>query len=299
MQKFLLLFLLLIIFISNSLKAEFYSTISAGTTYVDDVKMDVNDNVSFTGNPTIQTTEEKIQMGLVSATVTTTQTTSYQVALKKLVFASQRKYNLAASGILGYRFNNNIRLESEYRFIDFKTKLAGGVVSANVHIDVDVSIKTPIGTLPGFHQEQDIKDLPMSLEELLNGSGSDFLPAGDGTIPAVGFRHNAHMHFLNLMYDTNITKNFGLFGGAGFGYGFLAFYDVEYPEDTEVTIYPSKSRYLAYQYKIGTFYKVSKNIDFLISYTDIKSINNVDIGAFTYQPLAFQVVEFGIRYNFI
>lgn len=289
MQKYLMLFLLTL-FTPKILKAEFYSTLSIGTASIDDVKMNVNDNLSFTDDPIVEITEEEFGQKPFKGTITTTQTTDVQVALKKLVFASQNKRNLAFSGIFGYKFKNNLRVESEYRFIDFKTKLSGGIANANVHVDVDVDIKAP-GFNMNYHDEQYINNLPMSLEGLMSES--------PGTVPDVSFHHNAHLQFFNVMYDANITEKFGAFAGAGLGFGFLAFYDVEYPEGTEVTIHPGQSRYFAYQYKLGLFYKLNNNIEFLISYTDINGINEANIGTFTYEQLHFKVVDFGVRYNFI
>ncbi|MFL1781017.1 hypothetical protein ABSA28_00733 [Candidatus Hepatincolaceae symbiont of Richtersius coronifer] len=296
LAKLFIFCLVLIIINTKDLKAEFYISSSAGVSNVDNFALKVNDNISFADTTKVDNPAQPMMGGL--ANTTTTQTTTYLVTLKNLIFNTKSQYNATASGAIGYRFNNNLRLESEYRYIGFRSKLKGGRVDAKVDVAVDVAVSIlGLPPMPQQPQIQPTMEFPLDLEGLLNSSG------GNSIIPSnipinVAFSHGTHLNFFNIIQDIKVNKKLSFFGGAGLGFGFLSFYDMTYPEGVEVTINPWKSKFFAYQFKAGASYNLSKRFDALLVFNSISGLGRSNIGAFTYNTLKFQTIEFGLRYSF-
>ncbi|MDR0484041.1 MAG: porin family protein [Alphaproteobacteria bacterium] len=100
---------------------------------------------------------------------------------------------------------------------------------------------------------------------------------------------NNYLGFMNFIYELPINQKFTLFSSFGLGYGSSA---ISNNFVKQSVVYP------VYQYKIGTYYSISKHIDITIDYSNINMLGTVKKTDLIVKDTRIQSINFGIRYNF-
>jgi hypothetical protein len=214
--------------------------------------------------------------------------TNLEITSKSSTFSPS--YNLA----VGYRFLKNLRIDGEYRNSNFNSELNEiiGNITNNQMISYDYLCKNHSDAPEGsdcYYESLSYSDTNQVnfRDNLLNYTAQNNY--------TMSFKNKVNYYFVNFFYDTPFdVYNFGFFGGAGAG---IASINLSTTTNLPLNLNGTSST-PAYQYKVGTYYKINgnDNVRFLVSLTHINTLGDIKFSSFTMKPISQNSVDFAMMF---